>query len=46
MNLFTKEKQTYRHREQTCDRQMGEGRGWGGLGVWISQTIVDTNYSI
>ena len=34
MNISTKQKQTHRHREQTCGYQ-GEGR-WGkeGLGVW------------
>ena len=37
MNLSTKQKQTHRHREQTCGCQ-GEG-GWGrnGLGVWDQQ---------
>ena len=30
MNLFTKQKQTHRHREQTCGGQ--EGRVWGGMG--------------
>ena len=37
MNLSTKQKQTHRHREQTCFCQ-GEGE-WGreGLGVWVSR---------
>ena len=32
MNLSTKQKQTHRHREQTCDCQGGgeEGGGWTG----------------
>ena len=34
MNLYTKQKQTYRQREQTCDCQGGGGCGKGGLGVW------------
>ena len=37
MNLSTKQKQTHRHRQQTCGCQ---GRGeWGreGLGVWDQQ---------
>ena len=34
MNLFTKQKQTYRHREQTCGCQDG-GREWDGQGVWV-----------
>ena len=29
MNLFTKEKQTHRHREQTYGYQRGEGVGEG-----------------
>ena len=36
MNLFTKQKQTYRHGEQTCGCQ--GGGGWDRLGVWSSQT--------
>ena len=31
--LFRKQKQTQRHREQICGCQ-GRGREWGGLGVW------------
>ena len=33
MNLFTKQKQTHRLREQIHGYQ-GEGRGKDGLGVW------------
>ena len=34
VNLPTKQKQTHRHREETCGCQ--EGGGWGreGQGVW------------
>ena len=37
MNLFTKQKQTHRHREQTCGCQ--EKWWWerDGLGVWYQQ---------
>ena len=36
MNIFTKQKQTHGHREQT--RGCQEGRGWGkDLGVWDQQ---------
>ena len=27
MNAFTKQKQTHRHRKQTCGYQRGEGKG-------------------
>ena len=30
MNLSMKQKQTYRHREQTCGCQVGV-KGWGGM---------------
>ena len=33
MNLFTKQKQTHRHREWTCC-QGGGKREWNGPGVW------------
>ena len=33
VNLSTKQKQTHRHREQTCGCQ-GWGQGKDGLGVW------------
>ena len=41
MNLSTKQKQTHRHREQTCGCQGRGGREWDGLGVggWQMQTI-------
>ena len=37
MNIFTKQKQTHGHREQTCGCQ--EGGRWGkeGLEVWDQQ---------
>ena len=34
MNLFMKQKQTHRHREQTCGCQGGGRMGRDGLGVW------------
>ena len=37
MNLSMKQKQTHRHREQTCGCQRGEGWGRDGLGVWDQQ---------
>ena len=43
MNLFMKQKETHRHREQTCGYQEGEwvGEGWiGSLG------LADANYYI
>ena len=42
MNLPMKQKQTYRHTEQTCDCQGGGEWGWDGLGVWNwqMQTII------
>ena len=43
MNLFTKQKQTYRCREQTCGYQGRAGEGRDGLGVW---GLVDANYYI
>ena len=30
MNIYMKQKQIHRHREQTCGCQ-GEGGGWGGM---------------
>ena len=35
MNLSTKQKQTHRHREQTCGYQGGGGRERDGLRVWV-----------
>ena len=40
MNLSTKQKQTYRHREQTCGCQ-ARGEGWRG-----SLELADANYYI
>ena len=37
MNLPTKQKQTHRHREQTCGCQGRGGREWDRLGVWGQQ---------
>ena len=37
MNLSTKQKQTHRHREQTCGCQGGGGWARDGLGVWDQQ---------
>ena len=34
MNLSLKQKQTHRHREQTCGCQGEAGREGDGLGVW------------
>ena len=34
MSLFTKQKQTHRHRELTCGCQGGGGREWDELGIW------------
>ena len=34
MNLPMKQKQTYRHRKQTCGCQGGGGWGRDGLGGW------------
>ena len=43
MNLSAKQKQTHRHRKQTCRGQWGggEGEGWTG-----SLGLVDANYYI
>ena len=43
MSLSTKQKQTHRHREQTCGYQGGwrEAEGWTG-----SLGLVDANYYI
>ena len=34
MNQSTKQKQTHRHREQTCGCEGGAGREWDGHRVW------------
>ena len=43
MAVYTKQKQTHRHREQTCDCQEGEGvrEGWT-----VSLGLADANYYI
>ena len=43
MSLSIKQKQTQKHREQTCGCQGGEEREWGGQGVW---DYSDVNYYI
>ena len=43
MNLFTKKKQTHRHREQNCGYQGGRRVGEGCTG---SLGLVDANYYI
>ena len=37
MNQDTKQKQTHRHREQTCGCQGGAGREWDGLEFGVSR---------
>ena len=34
MNVFTRQKQTHRHREQTCGCHEGGGSKWDGQKVW------------
>ena len=48
MNLSTKQKQTHRHREQTCGLPRGKLAGGVGLGEeWIGNVgLADTNYYI
>ena len=41
MNLSTKQKQTHRHREQTCGYQGGGGVGEGKIG---NLRLGDANY--
>ena len=43
MNLSMKQKQTHRHREQTCGCQGGEGVREGWIGIW---GLADTKYYI
>ena len=43
MNLSMKQKQTYRHREQTCGCRVGEGMGKGWIG---SLGLANPNYYI
>ena len=45
MNLFTKQKQTHRHRKQTYGYQVGKGGGRDKLGVW-DQQIHTTIYKV
>ena len=45
MILFTKQKQTHRHRKQTYGYQRGKGVGRDKLGVW-EQQIQATIYKI
>ena len=46
MNLYTKHKQTHRHKEQIYGYQMGKVGGGGGEG-WIRRLgLTDTNYCI
>ena len=44
MNLSVKQKQTHRHRKQTCGYQGGGGWWRDGVGVWGEQmqTIIYT----
>ena len=37
MNLSTEQKQTHRHKEQTCGCRREGGQGRDGLGVWGQQ---------
>ena len=43
MNLSTKQKQTHRHREQSCGCQGGGGLEEGRIGIW---GLADANYYI
>ena len=43
MNLSVKQKQNYRHREQTGGYQGGGGWGRGGVGGW---GLADVGFSI
>ena len=45
MNLFTKQKQTHRHRKQTYGYQRGKVGGSLELGVWV-QHIPTTIYKV
>ena len=47
MDLFTRKKQTHRHRNQTYCYQRGKAAGMGGRGGWIKTLgLADTNYYI
>ena len=39
LNLSTRQKQSHRHREQTCE-QSGEGKDGLGVWGWQMQTII------
>ena len=41
MNVYTKQKQSYRDRKQTCGYQRGEGREEGQI---RGMRLTDTNY--
>ena len=43
MNVYAKQKQTHRHRKQTCGYQMGERKGEGQI---RGMKLIDTNYHI
>ena len=43
MNIYTKQKQTHRHRKQNCGYQRGERRGEGQI---RGMRLTDTNYRI
>ena len=45
MNLFTKQKQTHRHRKQTYGYERGKGQGRDILGIW-DQQIHTTTYKV
>ena len=45
MNLFTKQKQTYRHRKQTYTYQKGRGSGRDELGIEISRNVLSVLYT-
>ena len=39
MNVYTKQKQTHRHKKQTCGYQRGDGKGEGqikGMGLTVT----------
>ena len=46
INLFTKQKQTQRHREQTCGCHGGGRWGRDGLEVWDERTKTDMDKAL
>ena len=40
MNLFTKQKQTYRYQNQTNGCQTGNAGGWGEIGAWDEHMLL------